>query len=138
MSEIYDPLATIYDDIPAPNSGIKDPVTGIRAEINTAERQKLRADESKRKSEVAKHVITDLMQNDLGREWLYDLMHTCNVFGTPFTADRAMTDYNSGALFIGRLVENDIKQFAFLNYLVMQEEAWNRQKKWEDLAADKK
>lgn len=134
--EIYDPLAR-FDEV-SPSAGIKNPTTGIRETIDTAHRAKLRDDESKRKSQVSKHVIIDLMQSENGREWLYDMLHSCNVFGTPFTAERAMTDYNCGALFIGRLIESDMKQFSFKEYLLMLEEAYDRQKQWEDLAADKK
>ena len=133
-----DPLARFYGEQPAPQSGVKNPTTGIRETNDTAHHKKLQEDETIRKSEVRKRAIVYLMQNDIFREWLYDLLHTCNVFGTPFTTDPVMTGYNSGALFIGRLIEDDIKRFSIDEYTIMLREAWDRQQTWENIAADKK
>lgn len=135
---IDDPIARFLDEEQSRNAGVRNPTTGIREEHDTAQRQRLRADEGKRKNEVIKRIILNLMQGELGREWLFDLLTTCNVFGTPFTADPVATAYNSGALYIGRMIENDIKKFAIKEYGAMLEEGWDRSKMWDDVAADGK
>jgi hypothetical protein len=134
---IDDPLARFYDTGPAPQAGVKNPVTGLREQTDVAHKQELRAAETKRKGDVNKRIISQLMQNDLGREFIYDLLATCNVFGTPFNADPQLTAYNSGALFIGRLIEDWIKKYSMQEYGVMLMEGLEREKTWADLAADK-
>lgn len=135
--KIPDPLAEFYNEGPSVQAGVKNPVTGIREETDTAHKQKIRQDEGKRKEDIAKRAITRLMQDDIGREWLYDELHSCNVFGTPFTADPILTAYNSGALWRGKLLEAQIKKYALSNYLLMLEEALQHEELWNEKAADK-
>lgn len=132
-----DPLKKFYKEDEPPTAGTKDPVTGLRATNDTIDKAKLRTDEGKRKSEVAKRIITYLMNDEYGREWLYDMLTTCNVFGTPFAGDPVLTAYNSGALYIGRLIEGEMRKFSIREYALMLTEAWEREKVWNDLAADK-
>ena len=133
---IDDPLGRFYGEDPAPQAGVKDPITGIRAPTDVAEKQKLREDEGKRKNEVAKRMITTLMRDDMGREWLYDILTACNIFGTPFTADPLLTAYNCGALDVGLRLDKAIKAFALDHYALMIEEGLERGKMWDDEAAD--
>lgn len=135
---IHDPLSQFYDEGPAVQSGVKNPITGVREELGTAHKQKIREDEGKRKNDVNKRVITSLMQDQLGREWIHDELITCNVFGTPFTNDPLLTAYNSGALFRGKLLEAQIKKYAIKEYFIMLEEANDREAMWNSEAADKK
>jgi hypothetical protein len=137
MTEIDDPLARFYDEEQSRNAGIKNPITGIREPYQKAEREAKRNDEIKRKSQIAKHVLTQLMEQDLGREWLYDLLNTCNVFGTPYTVDTQLTAYNAGAMFVGKMIEGELKKYCPKNYFTMCEEGWNREKIWDDVVADK-
>ena len=135
---IPDPLSVFDAETAAIEAGVKDPVTGIRMPYNKAEREQKRNDENKRKLQVAKHIITQLMEQELGREWLYDQLTLCNVFGTPYNpADTHLTAYNAGALIIGRGIENDIKKHSPKRYLMMLEEGWTREQLWNDEVADK-
>lgn len=135
---IDDPLAKFYDEGEAPQAGEKNPVTGLREEHGTAGKQKLREEEGERKNSVTKRIIVQLMQDDLGREWLYDLLMSCNVFGTPFTHDPLLTAFNSGALHIGNQIKESLQRYAIKEYGLLLEEGWERGKLWEDVAADKK
>lgn len=135
--KIDDPLSQFYDTSSPPKAGERDPVTGIRQTTGIAHNKKLRDDEGKRKEAVSKRVILQLMQNDLGREWLFDLLTTCNVDGTPFHVNEKLQDFNCGALHVGNLLKGQIKHYAFKEYALMHEEAWDRQKNWEMDAADK-
>lgn len=134
---IEDPLARFYDEGPAPAAGVKNPITGIREETGTAHKQHLRSEEGKRKQQVSKRIITQLMQNDIGREWLYDLLSQCNVFGTPFVLDPISTAYNSGAMHIGRIIESSIKRHSIKEYTAMCQEGLEREMLWDLTVADK-
>jgi hypothetical protein len=135
---IDDPLARFLNEEQSRNSGVKNPQTGIREEYDTMMKQKLRNDEAKRKSEVSKRIITMLMNDDLGREWLFDRLTECNVFGTPFHVDPVLSAFNAGALHFGRMLESEIKKFSIKLYGTMIEEGLNREKIWDDHAADGK
>ena len=135
---IEDPLSRFYDEGTAQQAVIKNPTTGLRESTETAYKKELRANEAQRKQDVAKRIITYLMQSDLGREWLHDKLTICNIFGSPFTPEPITTAYNSGALWIGRLIEDEIKRYSIREYIVMMEEAINRQAEWDSKAADKK
>lgn len=134
---IDDPLARFYDEEQSRSAGVKNPQTGIREEHDLAKKQQIRVDEGRRKSEVSKRIVLGLIQDELGREWLYDILMICNVFGTPFTADPVITAYNSGALFVGRMIESDMKKFDIKSYALMIQEGLERERMWNDEAADK-
>lgn len=133
---IDDPLSRFYEEEQSREAGVKNPVTGLREEYDTAARQKKRHDEISRKSQVSKHIITQLMQQDLGREWLYDLLTSCNAFGTPYAVDPQLTAYNAGAMYVGKLIESDIKKFTPKEFFNMLEEAWTRDAIWNDEVVD--
>ena len=134
---IDDPLSRFLNEENSRNAGVRNPVTGIREPYSKAEREKLRNDEIKRKSEVKKRILLMLLNDDLGREWLYDLLVTCNVFGTPFTPDDRLTAYNAGALYVGKLLEADIKRAGIREYFQMCEEGYEREVMFDDMVTDK-
>lgn len=135
---IDDQFSKFYNEGPAPQAGIKNPRTGLREETGTAYRKELRDEESHRKEEITKRIILQLMQNEYGREWIYDLLNICNVFGNPYTTDPLRTAFNCGALYIGNGLYETIRKFSIKEYSIMIEEEYDRQRRWEDLAADKK
>lgn len=137
MTEIYDPLKIFDDETAAQEAGVKDPITGIREPHNKAERGQRKENEIQRRSDVKKRIIVYLMQSDYGREWLYDQLILSNAFGTPFTADDRMTAYNSGAMYIGKMLERDIKRHALTEYLQMLKEGMEREQMWNDLVEGK-
>lgn len=134
---IDDPLARFFAEENSRESGIKNPVTGIREQYDTAERQRLRHDEIKRKSQVSARVLKPLMETELGREWVYDKLVDANVFGTPFNVDPIASAYNAGALFTGRMLEAEVKKHAPENYFLMLREAHDRTVAWDEVVADK-
>lgn len=135
---IHDPLAAFDAETTALEAGIKDPATGIRQPVGIAERADKRREELKRKESATKRIVTRLMEDELGREWLYDKLVSCNVFGTPYVPSNTHdTAYNAGALIIGRNLEMEIKQYSPQRYFLMLEEGWQREKLWEDNVADK-
>jgi hypothetical protein len=72
------------------------------------------------------------MHDELGREWLYDLLNICHVFDIPFTD---VLPFNSGKTHIGKRIEADIKHHAIKMYCTMLEEGWEREKMWADSAS---
>src|ERR1700722_18103433 len=94
---------------PAAPSSIRENLisSGVIPGIETEEQKKQKQIE-KRGVELRRRTIQMLMATDQGREWLYDLLHGCNVFGTPFNPDTHATAFNCGALYIGRKLEDDI------------------------------
>lgn len=134
---IEDPLGRIYGAQPPLETTVKNPVTGVRENIDALKRQLNREEETKRKRAVTRRVVLMLMQDELGREWLFDKLTACNLFGTPFTQDPLLTAFNSGALHIGRGIETDIKQNAPREYQAMCMEGWDREEMWASDAADK-
>lgn len=136
-STIPDPLAIFDAETIALESGIKDPITGIRQPVSKVEREAKRGGEIKRKEQLAKRVVTQLMEDELCREWLYDKLISCNVFGTPYAPSNTHdTAYNAGALIIGRNLELEIKLYSPQRYFLMLQEGWEREKLWDDNAAD--
>lgn len=134
---IDDPLARFFNEEQSRNAGIKNPITGFREPVDKAKQREKHADEIKRKVQVRKHILTQLLNDDLGREWLYDMLVTCNIFGTPYTVDPSLTAYNAGALYIGRLLESDIRKADIKSYFLMCQEGWDREKTWDEVLADK-
>lgn len=124
-----DPLAEFYGDNNN-DIGRIDPHTGLRETKSQLDKQKSKEDEVKRKIQASKHVILMLMNSDHGREWIYDKLNSCNVFGTPFTIDPMTTAYNSGALFVGRTIESEIRYHAPQLYFEMLKEANEREQIW--------
>lgn len=135
---IEDPLSRFYDEGPAPQAGIKNPKTGIRSELDTAYKKQIRDEEAKRKTEISKRIVLQLMQNEYGREWILDFLNTCNVFGNPYTTDPLRTAFNCGALFIGNAVHDSIQKYAMDEYMTMLTESRDREERWNDMAADGK
>lgn len=121
----------------ARDAGVKDAVTGVRTPVNKAEKQKLRGEEIKRRKAVTKHVLSILLNEDIGREWLYEQLIRCNVFGTPFAGDDRSTAYNAGALYYGKILESDIKKIDIRQYFRMLQEGWERETMWDDSITDK-
>ena len=139
MSEIIDdPLARFFDEEQSRNAGVKNPVTGLRESVDKAKQRENHVNEIKRKVQLKKRILTQLLNDDLGREWLYDLLITCNVFGTPYVpVDAYLTAYNAGALYIGRVLESEIKKSDARMYFLMCQEGWDRENTWNDVVADK-
>lgn len=136
---IEDPLARFYnEDATTSDAGVKDSITGIRTEYNASEHEKSKNEEIYRKQQVIRRVILMLMQNDLGREWVYDQLTLCNVFGTPYTVDPQLTAFNAGALHYGRILESDIKKHATPEFFEMLREGWERENIWNADVADNK
>lgn len=134
---IDDPLARFYDEEKSRTAGVKHPVTGMREPYDKAKRDQIRTDEIKRKVQVKKRILSWLLADDLGREWLYDLLVSCNVEGTPFASTDRLTAYNAGALHVGMLLKADIKNAGIREYFLMLQEGWEREKLWDDTLADK-
>jgi transcriptional regulator with XRE-family HTH domain len=132
MSEIYDPLAAFHAEEDARTAGIKNPQTGIREDAETVQHKLNQEEYAKRKKEVSKRIIIQLMHDELGREWLYDLLNICHVFDIPFTD---IPPFNSGKTHIGKRLEADIKHHAIKMYCTMLEEGWEREKMWADSAS---
>ena len=134
---IDDPLSRFMNEEDAREAGIKDPVTGIRTPVDKAQQKQLRNDEIKRKQEVKKRVLTQLLNDDLGREWLYDLLDYCGMFQSLYANTDRQTSYNNGARHIGEFIESGIKKSGIREYFLMLEEGWERGKMWDDMAGDK-
>ena len=122
----------IQDFFRAPDvapSSIRENVSaaGLIPGVETPAQQKHKT-ELKRKIEIRRRTIQMLMSTDQGREWLYDILNSCNVYGTPFNPDTHATAYNCGALFIGRSLENDILNFSADSYAIMRREALEHDK----------
>ncbi len=129
---IDDPLARFYDEEQSRESGIKDPITGIRTPIDKAKQRESRNNEIKRKEEVKQRILGQLINDDLGREWLYDLLHYCGVFRSPYATDDRQMVYNSGALDVGKFIESGIKKVGIQEYFLLLKEGWEREKMWDD------
>jgi hypothetical protein len=76
-----------------------------------------------RKKAVYAEVVKALMEHPQGREWIYDKLQRCNVFGIPFTPDPQLTAFNCGALFVGQEISNEILATEENNYVLMRQEA---------------
>lgn len=134
---IDDPLKRLYGAVPPAAETVKDPRTGIRQSIDVLQRQQNRDEEIKRKAAVKRRVIIQLMQDELGREWLFDVLASTGIFTNPFNVEQKHQDFNCGAFQMGRNLEKEIKQYARKEYMAMCLEAWDREDMWSDLAADK-
>ncbi len=134
---IDDPLARFYEEEQSREAGIKDPVTGFRTPVNKAQQREMHNDEIKRKQEVKKRILSQLLNDDLGREWLYDLLDYCGLFRTPYASNERQTVYNSGALDVGKFLESGIKKVGIREYFLMVQEGWERETMWNDAVGDK-
>lgn len=134
---IDDPLYSLYGKVPPAEETVKNPHTGIRESKDILQRQQNRDDEIKRKQAVKRRVIIQLMQDDMGREWLFDVLQSTGVFTNPFNSDTKLQDFNSGAFHVGLTLQNQLKQHALREYMQMCLEGWEREDMWADLAADK-
>ena len=130
---IADPLAQFYEEESSRTAGVRDPITGIRVDADVADKRQNRAEESKRKAQVAKRIMTQLLFDELGREWLYDLMTSCHVFSIPVAE---ISDFNAGKICVGKQIEADSKRVNVQKYALMLQEGWDRESLWNDGAAD--
>ena len=133
---IDDPLSKLYGAVPPVQDTVKDPLTGVRKSIKTLERLQNRDEEIKRKKALQRRVIIQLMQDDMGREWLFDVLVSTGCFTNPFHAAPELRDFNCGAFQIGVNLQNQLKEHALREYMTMCLEGWEREDMWNDLAAD--
>ncbi len=122
---IDDPLARFYKEEDARSAGVKNPQTGVRESVEKVQHRANQEEYAKRKLEVTKLVITQLMFDELGREWLYDLLSACHIFDIPFSD---VLPFNAGKLHVGKRIEADIKHHAIKQYCEMLQEGWDREK----------
>lgn len=108
-------------------SSVRDNVisAGLSPGIETPAQVKQK-ENLKRKAELRRRMMQMIMATDHGREWLYDLLNSCNTFGSPFNPDTHLTAYNCGALYIGREIEGDIMKYSPDGYATMRKEALER------------
>jgi hypothetical protein len=132
--EITDPLAKFYDESDSQNAGVRDPITGIRIDTVVAETRANRVEEGKRKAQVQTRVITQLLFDELGREWLYDILTACHVFAIPVSE---VSDFNAGKMCIGKQIEADLKRVNIQKYMAMIVEGHEREVLWNEGAADR-
>lgn len=130
---ISDPLAKFYDEEPSRVAGVKDPITGIRVDVDVAANRKNRDEEIKRKAQVKTRVLTQLLFEELGREYLYDLLTACNIFSIPVVS---ISEFNSGLMSFGKQLEADIKRVNIQKYAQMLMEGHDREVLWNELAAN--
>ena len=132
---IDDPLKRLYGDIPKTQETVRNPTTGIRESIDTLKRMQNSDDEVKRKKAVARRIVLQLMQDDVGREWMYDKLAATGIFTSPFHVDPKLQDFNCGAFHVGREIEKELKLYAPREFMTMCLEAWDREEQWASEAA---
>lgn len=131
---INDPLSKFYEEEQSRTAGVRDPVTGIRVDADIAQNRKNRTEETKRKSQVSQRVITQLLFEENGREWLYDLLTSCHIFDIPVAE---ISKFHAGNIHVGKLVESDLKRVNIQKYNLMIQEGYERERLWNDDAADR-
>lgn len=131
---ISDPLAKFYEEADAQTAGVKDPITGIRVDVDVAKNLKNKSEEIKRKSQVAARVETDILFDELKREWMYDFLTTCHVFDIPLIP---LSDFHSGMLSVGLQLVANLKRTNIRMYNLMIQEGYEREQMWAEMAADK-
>lgn len=68
--------------------------------------------------------VRRIMSDQVGREWLYDLLSSCAVFGEPFVRGSAdATAYNLGRQAVGKQLFADAIVHCPSEYLLMMQES---------------
>lgn len=79
---------------------------------------------SGRKKQKTQQFITAIMNVPEGREWMYDLIVSCNPLGNPVVpGDTHLTYHNIGAANIGKKLLQDINDAAPDQYIQMMKES---------------